>query len=297
MKREYLYALLAVLAWGTLAPVSKLMIGEMGEVEMLFTVSLIATVSLLAVCLVKGRIKTILSYGFKSYAVMSLLGVLGIFIYNAAYLYGIAHLSAQEACIINYLWPIMTVIFSCFILKESFTPRTLAAICISFFGIVVIVTQGKLSSIGIGDMRGVAACITAAVAYGCFSALNKKYGYDQLVAMTVYYGVCTICTGAWLCFLQPTNIGCTPIIIGGLLWLGIAVNAFAYLLWAIALKCGETAKISNLAYITPFMSIIFSRLILGEKINIFALLGLVFIIVGIFVQINPKWRINGRKQE
>jgi drug/metabolite transporter (DMT)-like permease len=72
--------------------------------------------------------------------------------------------------------------------------------------------------------------------------------------------------------------------LGGLLWSGIFTYAIAYTFWALALAEGETAKISNLAYATPFISLLWTTLILQEKFEPFALLGLLLIVGGILIQ-------------
>ena len=74
----------------------------------------------------------------------------------------------------------------------------------------------------------------------------------------------------------------------GLIWIGIFTSATAFTCWAIALLKGETAKISNLAYITPFLSLIWIRLILKEEISIYAIIGLVFIVSGIIIQLKDR---------
>ena len=73
-------------------------------------------------------------------------------------------------------------------------------------------------------------------------------------------------------------------------WNGILVMATATTLWAMALESGKTAKISNLAYITPFVSLIWIRLILKEDMAVQCIIGLIIIIVGIFVQLTDKKR-------
>jgi len=50
------------------------------------------------------------------------------------------------------------------------------------------------------------------------------------------------------------------------------------------LKDCDTAKISNLAYLTPFLTIVFSAALFNEKIHIYSVMGLLFIIAGIVVQ-------------
>lgn len=65
--------------------------------------------------------------------------------------------------------------------------------------------------------------------------------------------------------------------------------ALANLSWAMALSCGNTAKVSNLAYITPFLSLAWTFFILKEPIDPISVVGLCMIVVGITVQLmGPK---------
>ena len=70
-------------------------------------------------------------------------------------------------------------------------------------------------------------------------------------------------------------------------------SATGFTSWALALEKGDTAKISNLAYITPFLSLIWTGLILKEKISIYAIIGLIVIILGILIQLKDKRNENG----
>ena len=58
------------------------------------------------------------------------------------------------------------------------------------------------------------------------------------------------------------------------------------------MNLGNTAVIANLAYLTPFVSLILTHFVLGEKITVFSVLGLVLIVTGIIIQmiVNKKWR-------
>ena len=71
----------------------------------------------------------------------------------------------------------------------------------------------------------------------------------------------------------------------GLGWLGVVVNAVAYLLWAIALKNAEdSAKVANLAYLVPFLSIVLSSVVLKEQITVNMVIAVVLIVGGILLQ-------------
>jgi drug/metabolite transporter (DMT)-like permease len=132
MKKSYLYAVVTVLIWSTTAAIVKKMLYDIPNLEALSVSSFFAFLFLLIVNLKNGTVKEMRRYSVKDYAVMCGLGFIGLFVYSALYYYGLAQLTSQEACILNYLWPIMIVIFSCILLKEKFTIRKGAAMLCSF---------------------------------------------------------------------------------------------------------------------------------------------------------------------
>lgn len=291
MNKNYALAFLAILFWGTLPPVSKLLLNGTEPPTVVFLTALIATITLLIYNCFRGKIKEFRKLEKKDWIRLFFLGFVGYFIYNAAYYLGIDSLTAQEATVINYLWPLMTVIFSCFVLGEKFTPVKAAAAVLSFGGVVIVTTKGDLTSFAGISTAGVLACLTAAVSYGAYGAFNKKYDYDQDIATLIYFGITALFSGIWV-LMAGTSLTITLPQFGGLLWMGVLDSAAGYLLWNTALNRGDTAKIANLAYITPFLAIILSCLILKEPFDIHTLLGLVLIIGGIFIQMK-----GGRTQE
>ena len=234
----------------------------------------------------------------SDYLTIAGLGFLGLFMYSALYYYGIAELGSQEACILNYLWPVMIVIFACIILKEKFTAKKIIAMLMSFAGIVVL-TLGSGESASGNRLLGIIACVTAAICYGLFSVLNKKHSLNQNVTMMWIWFTTAVCSFVLSLFFEKWQpiIGVQWL---GIAWLGIVVNAVAYLLWAIALKdASDSAKIANLAYLVPFISIIISWFVLKEQITINAVFALVLIIGGILLQsvsLKKKNRIVKEKE-
>ena len=83
----------------------------------------------------------------------------------------------------------------------------------------------------------------------------------------------------------------------GMLWNGIFTTAVPYTAWALALDKGDTARISNLAYITPFLSLVWTALFLKEPITANSFLGLVIIIAGIFIQLGDKAAVPAENQK
>ena len=160
MRNSYLYASITVLIWATLATVVKIILSDIPNFEALTISSVFAFVFLLIMNIINGSVKELKHYRLKDYLMMSGLGFLGLFLYSALYYYGISALSSQEACILNYLWPLMIVVFACILLKEKLTARKLIAMGMSFAGIVVLtVGTGGAASSG-NRLWGIVACVS-----------------------------------------------------------------------------------------------------------------------------------------
>ncbi|MBE6765056.1 MAG: DMT family transporter [Ruminococcaceae bacterium] len=283
MKRNYAYAVATVFIWSTMAAVSKMLLNDIPNLQTLSISGVFAFLFLFAINAKSGKLGKMKEYRLKDYAVMAGLGFIGLFVYTALYYYGLTQLTSQEACILNYLWPVMLVIFSCIILKERLTVLKCVAMLCSFLGIVIL-SAGSSASAGGNAVLGIVSCIVAAACYGLFSVLNKKADYDQNIAMMIIWLVVAVCSAVPGFFAQDwVMLSGTQWL--GMIWLGVVVDAVAYLMWALALRGAEnTAQIANIAYLTPFLSLVVSAVLLKEQIQLRALAALVFIIGGILLQ-------------
>jgi len=283
MKKSYLYAIITVLIWSTMAAAVKVMLNDIPNLQALAVSGFFAFLFLVLVNAKSGRLKTLKNYSIKQYGIMAGLGFIGLFVYSALYYYGLAELTSQEACILNYLWPMMLVVFSCLILKEKLTVMKVVAMVCSFLGIVIL-SLGGGNSAGGNTTLGMIACVVAAACYGLFSVLNKKADFDQNITMMVIWLTVAVCSTLLGVFTE-TWVPIRGTAWLGLIWLGVVTDAVAYLLWALALKGTEnTATVANLAYLVPFLSVVISAVFLKEKIELRAIAALVLIIGGIFLQ-------------
>lgn len=283
MKKEFAMAGLTVFIWGTSPPICKVMLGDISNFQMLCFASLFASLTLLLVIVVKGHWRELQAYTVRDLGRLALLGFTGYFLYSALYYQSIAYLDAQIACIVNYLWPIFTVCFACLILKETFSGAKLAALLLSFAGVIVVTLRpGQGFSFSGNQIKGYLYCIVAAALYGLFCNLNKKQGGNQLINMFFYHLLSAVCALVCCLFTGFTPVGGTTVV--GLAWLGIFVNAIGYLLWALALQGSSAATISNFAYGTPAIAMLLCCFFLGEPLYLTSIVGLALILLGFFLQ-------------
>ena len=287
MKKEYIYAGCSIFVWSTIATATKLLLANLNSMQITLVSSLFAALLLLIVTVANGKIREVRSYKAIDFLQLFVFGAIGIFAYHLFLYIGIDKMEASQAFIINYLWPIMTVIFACIILKEKMTSRKGIAIILSFVGVIVVTANGNLLSIERETLIGALYCVAAAVSYGLFSVLNKRKSYDSSVSMMFY------CTASFIICLVYTIIKkdfftISPSELAGMFWNGGVTIGVGYTTWALALKVGDTAKVSNLAYITPFLSLIWTTLVLREAFAPWSLAGLGIIVLGIFIQLREK---------
>lgn len=284
MKKEYLFAGISIVFWGSTAAVSTLMMNTLSSMAIVFYNSLVAFLFLLAVLVVTRRLPLLRALRFRQVCALSVLGLLGMFAVCVFLYYGLAHLKAQQAYIINYLWPILIVVFSWLILGQKMTARKCIALILSFFGVIIVATEGNLTDLGGVNLSGVVSCLLGACCYALFAVFNMQVKCDKFVAMLVYYSSTTLVSLLFLAIREPVPV-LSAAQWGGTIWLGMVTSGLAYTTWALAMDRGDTAKLSNLAYLTPFLSLVYIFFLLHEPISMSSYLGLVFILSGVLLQV------------
>lgn len=274
------YAAVTIILWGAMPALTKDLLNSLPPFETLAISSLFAFLFLLAV---NWRARSLKNLSAGKIFTAAWLGFLGLFLYSAFFYYGLNRMTSQEACILNYLWPLMIVLFSCPILGEKFTRRKMLAIGMSFIGIVLVMFGGVEESFSSEKIWGALSCVVAAACYGLFSVLNKFCRLEQKFAMMIIWETtATFSFAAGYIFEQWILPSVGQFI--GLLWLGVLIDAVAYLTWALALeKTSNVAWTANLAYLVPILAIFISTLVFGEELSLAVIPALVLIIGGIFI--------------
>ncbi|MBU4266079.1 MAG: DMT family transporter [Candidatus Altiarchaeota archaeon] len=284
---SYLYVAMAVLLWSPTAAVGKLLLRNLNNLQFLFFASLIATASLFVIVLFQKKLPVIREYGPGDYWRFAYMGFIGVFLYYVLFFAGLALVPAQEAFIVNYTWPVWLVILAMPILKEEFNHRKLAAILLGFMGVYVVVTRGSPFSPSITDLEGNLLALAGAVSYGIFSALDKKHNYERLTSTMFYYAFAFLYVSvSVLLFSEIPSLSLYEL--ASLAYFGIFACGLAFVFWFLALKHGDTARMSNIVFLTPFLSLIPIYFLVGERILPSSVIGLVLIVAGIVIQSRGK---------
>ena len=283
-KKAYLYTLAAILFWSVVGSVLKITLRYTDFLCLLFFSSLFSALSLFVILLFQRKIRKLAEFSCKDFLHSAFLGFLNPFLYYTVLLKAYDMLLAQEAGTLNYIWPIVLVIFSVFILKQKISLLSFFAIIISFSGTVIIGTQGNIFRLEFNNPVGVALALSSAVFWSLYWIINMKDKKDEIVRLFVnfIFGLIYISITIFLTtgLKMPTIKG-----LGGAAYIGLFEMGITYVIWLKALKLSKTtARVSNLIFISPFLSLIFIRIFVGEHILISTITGIVLIIGGIILQ-------------
>ncbi|UCB58723.1 MAG: DMT family transporter [Thermoplasmatales archaeon] len=286
-KISYLYISLTVLFWGSTAAVGKLLLTNLNNFQLLFFISLFGTISLFIIVLIQKKIEIIKTYNLRNYCYFALMGFIGVFLYHALLFAGLSVAPASEVFIVNYTWPIWVVVFAVIIMKEKLNINKILAIIICFIGVYVVVTHGDFFNFSGININGDLFALAGAISYGLFSVMGQRYNYEVFTSMMFYFGFSFIYTLIFTVAFSTIPIVTSYEIIG-LIWMGVFATGLAFAVWFLAIKHGDIIEMSNIVFITPFISLIYIYFLLGEEILLFSVIGLIIIILGIFL--NNNWR-------
>lgn len=282
--RDNPYVLMAILVvlWGLFSAISKLILGKMDSFQVQFYMFGVATVVWTIIICSSGRLKKLGELKRNDY-VKLVLFALPSFFYYFMYTLALRMIPAVEASMLNYLFPIMIVLFAVPINREKINTAKLISICMGFAGMVIIITNGHISSFRFSNIYGDLLAIGAAVCWGIFSNLGKRNNIDQFVSNYFYtvvsFILSTINIFVFSSFALP---GITAF--AGVFWIGVSNIVLAYYLWFKILKATTSAMAASLSFITPFVTLAFIVLLLGESIGIIQIAGFLLILVGIGIQ-------------
>jgi len=279
-----IYALLSVLLWSTVATAFKLGLQVLSPLYLILTASAVSLLTFFIVILFQGKVRELFSVSLAGLGKSALLGALNPFGYYLILFQAYSLLPAQVAQPLNMVWPITLALLSAPLLKQKITLRNIAAILISFVGVVFISSQGSLSGMANTNRTGALLAIGSSVIWALFWILSVLDKRDEIFKLfwNFAFGLLYLLIAAFLFtdFSLPDLKGLPAAIYIGLFELGIT-----YILWMKAMHLSENnAKTGNLIFISPFLSLIFIHFILGETIFVTTFIGLAFIISGIWYQ-------------
>ncbi len=288
-KQGLLLALASVLIWSTVATAFKLSLRYLPPPHLLLYASVVSTLILGGILLFQGKLATLRATPLRELRFSLLLGGLNPCLYYLILFRAFELLPAQEAQPLNYTWAITLTLLSIPILKQRPTAGELVAILIGYAGVVVIATRGDLAGLHFSSPIGVALALGSTVIWSLYWLYSARDQRDPVVALFLNF-LCGSALVLFYCLLfAPLTL---PPLAGllGALYIGTFEMGITYVLWLAALqRARSAAQISNLIFLSPFLSLLFIHFLVGEEIYPSTYAGLGLIVAGLLLR-NCRWR-------
>jgi len=284
VRRSYLYAFIAVLFWSTVATAFKLALRGLDVFQLIFIASGVSVIVLFVFLVARKKIPLLFSQTREEIFYSALLGAFNPAIYYVILFKAYSLLPAQLAQPLNMVWPIVLTLLSIPFLKQKIRWVNFLALGISFIGVIFISSQGGIDGFRNTNMVGVALALLTSVLWSVYWILNVKDKRDEIVklftAFVFGFIFLFIAVALFSDFHFPKGVPLFAAIYTGFFEVGIT-----YVFWLTAMKLSNNnAKIGNLVFLAPFISLIFIHFILKETIFITTFIGLFFIVGGILLQ-------------
>lgn len=186
------------------------------------------------------------------------LGVGGLFGYHALYFIALRLSPPAEAALVNYLWPLLIVLFSGLLPGERLRWYSVAGAVIGFIGTAVLFAgKGMGLTPTSGAVAGYAAAFMAAFVWAGYSVLSRRLAGVPTAAVAgfclVTAALAAICHLLFEVTVWPHDFEEWEAVIA----LGVGPVGAAFYAWDIGVKRGDIRLLGVASYAAPVLSTLF----------------------------------------
>jgi drug/metabolite transporter (DMT)-like permease len=182
------------------------------------------------------------------------------------------------------IWPIVLVLLAVPILHQRLSWISLGAMLLSFSGVILVSLMGGNGSQVPQNRLGIFLALSTSVIWSLYFLYNTRDKKDPVLRLFLNFAFASI-------FLLVAGIfrskSFPPSAEGwyASLYIGVFEMGITFVLWLMAIRLTPSSdRISNLVYIAPFLNLLLASQILGEKIYLTTVAGIILLVSGIVIQ-------------
>ncbi|WP_160687878.1 DMT family transporter [Clostridium sp. C2-6-12] len=277
-----LLALITVIIWATTFISSKILLNTFTPLEVMFYRFVIAYFILLIIHPKFHKIESI-----KEEFMFLIAGIAGGSVYFLTENTAVKISQVSNVSLIVATAPILTALLAHFFTKgEKLSKNLFLGFIVAISGVFLVIFNGNfmLKLNPLGDILA----LGAAISWSIYSITTKKFGskYNTLylTRKIFFYALLTMIP---FLFTSDFNFDVDKILtfksLSNLLFLGIVASSLCYVVWNYTVDKLGVVKTNNYIYLIPAITLIFSVLILNEKMTLYSSLGAILIFLGVYI--------------
>lgn len=182
------------------------------------------------------------------------LGVGGLFGYHALYFMALRLAPPAEAGLINYLWPLLIVLFSALLPGEKLKPHHLAGAALGLIGTVVLISGRAELGFAQSDLPGYLAAFIAAFVWAIYSVASRRFSGVPSDAVVGFCLVTALLAALCHLLFETTVWPRDAAEWGAVIALGVGPVGLAFYVWDIGVKRGDIRVLGAASYAAPVLS-------------------------------------------
>jgi drug/metabolite transporter (DMT)-like permease len=281
----YLKLVLTAIIWGGTFVAGKVVAENMGTFSAAFWRFLIAALILLVFVDRSGGLPKL---NRRQIIPIILLGLTGVFAYNVFFFFGLKLISASRAALIIALNPVAIALGSTIFAREKLLLHQWIGIPISLIGASIVITKGNpLSLFSSGIDRGEMLIIGCVASWATYTLIGKQI-VSQISALATATYACIV--GAILLLIPALLEGLFIDLLqfnltawSGVVYLAIFGSAIAFSWYYEGVAKIGAAQAGIFINLVPPSAVILAALILGDDIDISAILGGILVVFGVIL--------------
>lgn len=292
-RRALGFGIAAVLLWSTVATAFKITLEHFTPIQMLTVASAVSIFALVGVAVYQNTLSKLVDTFVANPWYYILLGAINPLAYYLVLFKAYDLLPASQAQPLNYSWAITLTLMAAVFLGQKIRKQDWVACVLGYLGVIVIATKGDVLALEFDSPLGVGLALLSTLLWAGYWILNAKNKADPILGLLLGFLV-ALPVAIGLSIYEGASWGDIPI--SGWLavsYVGLFEMGITFVLWLSALRLTQnTARISNLIFASPFISLLLLANIIGEEIHPSTLIGLVMIVCGLLIQ-----QFYGKKKE
>lgn len=277
-----LLALITVVIWATTFISSKILLNTFTPLEVMFYRFVIAYFLLLIIYPKFHKIESL-----KEEVMFLLAGITGGSLYFLTENSAVKISQVSNVGLIVATAPIITALLAHFFTKgEKLNKNLFLGFIVAILGVFLVMFNGNfmLKLNPIGDILALGAAVSWSVYSITTKKFGSKYNHLYLTRKIFFYALLTMTP---FLFTSEFNFDTEKLLtfksLSNLLFLGVVASSLCYVMWNFTVDKLGVIKTNNYIYLIPAITLIFSVLILNEKITLYSSLGAIFIFLGVYI--------------
>ncbi|MFW5707028.1 MAG: DMT family transporter [Bacteroidota bacterium] len=286
----YILTLLAVAFWGISYVWMKVVYNYYEPITTMFLRLCLSSLFMYLLLKIMGKKEKIERQDYGAFVILSFFSPFCYFIGES---FGLKLVSPTIAAVIIATIPVFTPLLGYVAFREKLSWLNIAGFFVSFSGVVVMILdfEFRFSASPKVVLLLLFAVVSALINIVFLKKLALKYSSTTIIQAQNFLGALFFLP-LFLIFDFQDFISVQPTteLVWALVKLAVFASTLAFMFYTIAVRVIGVARTSVFSNLIPVCTAIFSYFILGEKIDLSKILGIIIVISGLLLSQSARWR-------